>query len=83
MFGNSYPSSGVLLSPNHAHTMNNLSSLGLLSDENSNNISPFTLNDFPQLGSLPISAGELLGQSSKHLAFMCLRRFLYWLIYRI
>lgn len=63
--------------------MNNLSSMGSLSDENSNDISPFTLNDFPQLGSLPNSAGGPLGQLSKHLAFMCLRRFLYCLVYRI
>ncbi|CAO2838669.1 unnamed protein product [Amaranthus hypochondriacus] len=62
MFGNSYTSAGGSLSQNHAQAMNNLSSMGMLSDENSNDSSPFTLNDFPQLGSRPNSAGGPQGQ---------------------
>ncbi|KAL9237401.1 hypothetical protein vseg_011954 [Gypsophila vaccaria] len=62
MFGNSYPSTGGPLSQNHVQAVNNLSSMGMLNDENSNNASPFTLNDFPQLGSRPNSAGGHHGQ---------------------
>ncbi|XP_057525710.1 probable NOT transcription complex subunit VIP2 isoform X2 [Amaranthus tricolor] len=62
MFGNSYTSAGGSLSQNHAQAMNNLSSMGMLSDENANDSSPFTLNDFPQLGSRPNSAGGPQGQ---------------------
>lgn len=62
MFGNSYPSAGGPLSQNHVQAVNSLSSMGMLSDENSNDNSPFTLNDFPQLGSRPNSAGGPQGQ---------------------
>ncbi|KAK9672493.1 hypothetical protein RND81_12G103900 [Saponaria officinalis] len=62
MFGNSYPSAGGPLSQNHVQVVNNLSSMGMLNDENSNDGSPFTLNDFPQLGSRPNSAGGHHGQ---------------------
>ncbi|KAH9624393.1 hypothetical protein KSS87_017948 [Heliosperma pusillum] len=62
MFGNPYPSTGGPLSQNHVQAVNNLNSMGMLNDENSNNSSPFTLNDFPQLGSRPNSAGGPHGQ---------------------
>ncbi|KAJ8452709.1 hypothetical protein Cgig2_005045 [Carnegiea gigantea] len=62
MFGNSYPSAGGPLSQSHVHAVNSLSSMGMLSDENSKDSSPFTLNDFPQLGSRPNSAGGPQGQ---------------------
>ncbi|KAL9225384.1 hypothetical protein vseg_001317 [Gypsophila vaccaria] len=62
MFGNSYTSAGGPLSQNHAQVMNNLNSMGMMNDENSNDGSPFTLNDFPQLGSRPNSAGGHHGQ---------------------
>lgn len=71
MFGNSYTSAGGSLSQNHAQAMNNLSSMGMLSDENSNDSSPFTLNDFPQLGSRPNSAGGPQGQIGKVVIFSC------------
>ncbi|XP_021840262.1 probable NOT transcription complex subunit VIP2 isoform X3 [Spinacia oleracea] len=61
MFGNSYPSAGGPLSQNHVQSVNSLSSMGMLSDDNSND-APFTLNDFPQLGSRPNSAGGPQGQ---------------------
>uniref|UniRef100_A0A1J3IKZ2 Putative NOT transcription complex subunit VIP2 n=1 Tax=Noccaea caerulescens TaxID=107243 RepID=A0A1J3IKZ2_NOCCA len=51
MLGNSYPQ-------NHVQAMNSLSSMGLLNDMNSNETSPFDINnDFPQLTSRPSSAG--------------------------
>ncbi|CAL9214089.1 unnamed protein product [Arabidopsis halleri] len=57
MLGNSYPSAGGL-SQNHVQAMNSLSSMGLLNDMNSNDTSPFDINnDFPQLTSRPTSAG--------------------------
>ncbi|KAK2987722.1 hypothetical protein RJ640_015387 [Escallonia rubra] len=61
MLGNSYPSGG-LLSQNHVQTVNNLSSMGMLSDVNTNDASPFDINDFPQLSSRPGSAGGPQGQ---------------------
>jgi CCR4-NOT transcription complex subunit 2 len=58
MLGNSYPSAGGL-SQNHVQAMNSLSSMGLLNDMNSNDTSPFDINnDFPQLTSRPSSAGS-------------------------
>ncbi|XP_059315181.1 probable NOT transcription complex subunit VIP2 [Lycium ferocissimum] len=60
MLGNSYPAGGPL-SQNHIQAMGNLNSLGLLNDVNSND-APFDINDFPQLGSRPSSAGGLQGQ---------------------
>ncbi|CAH2038629.1 unnamed protein product [Thlaspi arvense] len=57
MLGNSYPTGGGL-SQNHVQAMNSLSNLGLLNDMNSNDTSPFDINnDFPQLTSRPSSAG--------------------------
>ncbi|ESQ36120.1 hypothetical protein EUTSA_v10007092mg [Eutrema salsugineum] len=57
MLGNSYPTAGGL-SQNHVQAMNSLSSMGLLNDMNSNDTSPFDINnDFPQLTSRPSSAG--------------------------
>ena len=70
MFGNSYPSAGGPLSQSHVQAVNNLSSMGMLSDENSNDGSPFTLNDFPQLGSRPNSAGGPQGQLGKPFFFL-------------
>ncbi|XP_062082519.1 probable NOT transcription complex subunit VIP2 isoform X2 [Humulus lupulus] len=61
MLGNSYPSAGGPLSQNHVQ-VNNLSSMGMLNDVNSNDSSPFDLNDFPQLTSRPSSAGGPQGQ---------------------
>lgn len=57
MLGNSYPSAGGPLSQ-----MNTLSSMGMLNDVNSNDNSPFDINDFPQLTSRPSSAGGPQGQ---------------------
>ncbi|XVE59183.1 hypothetical protein DITRI_Ditri05aG0025100 [Diplodiscus trichospermus] len=60
MLGNSYPTSGGPLSQSH---VNNLSSMGMLNDVNSNDNSPFDINnDFPQLTSRPSSAGGPQGQ---------------------
>lgn len=57
MLGNSYPTAGGL-SQNHVQAMNGLSSMSLLNDMNSNDISPFDINnDFPQLTGRPSSAG--------------------------
>ncbi|KAM6595727.1 probable NOT transcription complex subunit VIP2 isoform X1 [Cannabis sativa] len=61
MLGNSYPSAGGPLSQSHVQ-VNNLSSMGMLNDVNSNDSSPFDLNDFPQLTSRPSSAGGPQGQ---------------------
>ena len=69
MFGNSYTSAGGSLSQNHAQAMNNLSSMGMLSDENANDSSPFTLNDFIHLGSRPNSAGGPQGQIGEVVIF--------------
>ncbi|CAK9169562.1 unnamed protein product [Ilex paraguariensis] len=62
MLGNSYPNAGGPLSQNHVQTVNNLSSMGMLNDVNSNDGSPFDINDFPQLTSRPSSAGGPQGQ---------------------
>ncbi|GLT33869.1 hypothetical protein SLA2020_084240 [Shorea laevis] len=63
MLGNSYPTSGGPLSQSHVQAVNNLSSMGLLNDVNSNDNSPFDINnDFPQLTSRPSSAGGPQGQ---------------------
>ncbi|XP_052487109.1 probable NOT transcription complex subunit VIP2 isoform X4 [Gossypium raimondii] len=63
MLGNSYPSAGGPLSQGHVQAVNNLSSLGMLNDVNSNENSPFDItNDFPQLTSRPNSSGGPQGQ---------------------
>ncbi|KAG8644522.1 probable NOT transcription complex subunit VIP2 isoform X2 [Manihot esculenta] len=63
MLGNSYPTAGGPLSQNHVQAVNNLSSMGMLNDVNSNDNSPFDINnDFPQLTSRPSSAGGPQGQ---------------------
>ncbi|XP_054815541.1 probable NOT transcription complex subunit VIP2 isoform X2 [Prosopis cineraria] len=62
MLGNSYPSGGGPLSQSHVQAVNNLNSLGMLNDVNSNDGSPFDINDFPQLTSRPSSAGGPQGQ---------------------
>lgn len=56
MLGNSYATSGGLLSQNH------LASMGILNDVNSNDSSPFDMNDFPQLTGRPSSSGGQQGQ---------------------
>ncbi|KAK6142076.1 hypothetical protein DH2020_012178 [Rehmannia glutinosa] len=62
MLGNSYPSAGGPLSQNHVQPVNNLTSLGMLNDLNSNDGAPFDINDFPQLTSRPNSSGGPQGQ---------------------
>ncbi|CAH9121420.1 unnamed protein product [Cuscuta epithymum] len=62
MLGNSYPSAGGPLSQNHMQAVNNLNSMGMLNDINSNDGAPFDINDFPQLSSRPSSAGGPQGQ---------------------
>ncbi|XVF20146.1 hypothetical protein REPUB_Repub11eG0173000 [Reevesia pubescens] len=63
MLGNSYPTVGGPLSQSHVQAVNNLSSMGMLNDVNSNDNSPFDINnDFPQLTSRPSSAGGPQGQ---------------------
>ena len=62
MLGNSYPTAGGPLCQSHVQAMNNLSSIGMLNDVNSNDGSPFDKNDFPQLTSHPSSAGGSQGQ---------------------
>ncbi|OIT02286.1 PREDICTED: probable NOT transcription complex subunit VIP2 isoform X1 [Nicotiana attenuata] len=62
MFGNSYPPAGGPLSQNHIQAVGNLNSMGMLNDLNSNDGSPFDINDFPQLSSRPSSAGGPQGQ---------------------
>ncbi|XP_009598260.1 putative NOT transcription complex subunit VIP2 isoform X2 [Nicotiana tabacum] len=61
MLGNSYPAGGPL-SQNHVQAFSNFNSMGLLNDVNSNDGSPFDINDFPQLSSRPSSAGGPQGQ---------------------
>ncbi|KAG5548944.1 hypothetical protein RHGRI_014348 [Rhododendron griersonianum] len=53
------------LSQSHIQAMNNLSSMGMLNDVNSNDGAPFDRNDFPQLTSRPNSAGGTQGQLGK------------------
>ncbi|KAL8162260.1 hypothetical protein V2J09_013749 [Rumex salicifolius] len=63
MLGNSYPSGGGgQMSQNSVQAANNLSSMGMLNDMNSNDNAPFDINDFPQLTSRPSSAGGPQGQ---------------------
>ncbi|KAF7805523.1 putative NOT transcription complex subunit VIP2 isoform X1 [Senna tora] len=62
MLGNSYPSAGGPLTQSHVQAVNNLNSMGMLNDMNSNDSSPFDINDFPQLSSRPSSAGGPQGQ---------------------
>ncbi|KAI3942166.1 hypothetical protein MKW98_003765 [Papaver atlanticum] len=65
MLGNSYPSAGGQLSQNQIQGGNNFRSMGMLSDMNSNENSPFDMmNDFPQLNGRPSSAGGPQGQGS-------------------
>ncbi|XP_009354544.1 probable NOT transcription complex subunit VIP2 isoform X5 [Pyrus x bretschneideri] len=61
MLGNSYPNAGGPLSQSHVQ-VNNLSSMGIMNDVNSNDSSPFDINDFPSLTSRPSSAGGPQGQ---------------------
>ncbi|KAG4979819.1 hypothetical protein JHK85_033777 [Glycine max] len=61
MLGNSYPSGGPL-SQSHVQAVSNLNSMGMLNDVNTNDSSPFDINDFPQLTSRPSSAGGPQGQ---------------------
>ncbi|XP_044506422.1 probable NOT transcription complex subunit VIP2 isoform X2 [Mangifera indica] len=62
MLGNSYAAGGGPLSQSHVQ-VNNLSSMGMLNDVNSNDNSPYDINnDFPQLTSRPSSAGGPQGQ---------------------
>lgn len=65
MLGNSYPTAGGPLSQSHVQAVNSLSSMGVLNDVNSNDNSPFDINDFPQLTSRPSSAGGPQGQLGK------------------
>lgn len=69
MLGNSYPTAGGPLSQNHVQAVNSLSSMGMLNDVNSNDSSPFDINDFPQLSSRPSSAGGPQGQLGKFKQF--------------
>lgn len=63
MLGNSYSTSGGPLSQSQVQAGNNqLSSMGMLNDVNSNDNSPFDMNDFPQLTGRPSSAGGPQGQ---------------------
>ncbi|GAB2280221.1 hypothetical protein Dimus_014864 [Dionaea muscipula] len=62
MLGNSYRSAGGPLSHGHVQAVNNLSSMAMLNDVDSNDSSPFDINDFPQLTSRPSSAGGPQGQ---------------------
>ncbi|KAF5954147.1 hypothetical protein HYC85_007003 [Camellia sinensis] len=61
ILGNSYQTGGPL-SQSHVQAVNNLNSMGMLNDVNSNDGSPFDINDFPQLTSRPSSAGGPQGQ---------------------
>ncbi|EEF32138.1 probable NOT transcription complex subunit VIP2 isoform X1 [Ricinus communis] len=63
MLGSSYPSGRGPLSQSHVQAVNNLSSMGMLNDVNSNDSSPYDINnDFPVLTSRPNSAGGPQGQ---------------------
>lgn len=66
MLGSSYPTSGGPLSQNHVQSVNNLTSMGMLNDMNSNDGAPYDINDFPQLASRPNSAGGPQGQLGNH-----------------
>lgn len=63
MLGNSYTAGGGPLSQSQVQAVNNLSSMGVLNDVNSNESTPFDINlDFPQLTNRPSSAGGPQGQ---------------------
>ncbi|RZC72907.1 hypothetical protein C5167_048386 [Papaver somniferum] len=63
MLGNSYSNTGGPLSQSQVQGGNNsLSSMGMLGDMNSNDSSPFDLNDFPRLTGRPNSSGGPQGQ---------------------
>ncbi|KAK9101924.1 hypothetical protein Sjap_019178 [Stephania japonica] len=62
MLGNSYPNAGGPLSQSQVQGGNSLNSMGLLNDVNTNDNSPFDINDFPQLTGRPSSAGGPQGQ---------------------
>ncbi|XP_043701972.1 probable NOT transcription complex subunit VIP2 [Telopea speciosissima] len=62
MLGNSYPTAGGPLPQSQVQAGNNLSSMGMFNDVNSNDSSPFDMNDFPQLTGRPNSAGGPHGQ---------------------
>lgn len=62
MLGNSYPNAGGPLSQSHVQSVNNLTSMGILNDMNSNEGAPYDINDFPQLSSRPSSSGGPQGQ---------------------
>lgn len=70
MLGNSYAAGGGPLSQSHVQ-VNNLSSMGMLNDVNSNDNSPYDINnDFPQLTSRPSSAGGPQGQLGNYREFV-------------
>ncbi|KAF8379437.1 hypothetical protein HHK36_028872 [Tetracentron sinense] len=62
MLGNAYSAAGGTLSQSQVQGNNPLSSMGMLNDLNSNDNSPFDINDFPQLNWRPSSAGGPQGQ---------------------
>ncbi|GAB4843702.1 Probable NOT transcription complex subunit vip2 [Ancistrocladus abbreviatus] len=62
MLRNSYTSLGGPLSQNRVQAVNSLSSMGVFSDVNSSDSSPFDINDFPVLTSRPNSSGGSQGQ---------------------
>ncbi|CAA0835112.1 NOT2 / NOT3 / NOT5 family [Striga hermonthica] len=62
MLGNSYPTAGSHLSQSHVQPVNNLTSMGIMNDLNSNDGASFDINDFPQLTSRPSSSGGPQGQ---------------------
>ncbi|XP_031505239.1 probable NOT transcription complex subunit VIP2 isoform X1 [Nymphaea colorata] len=64
MLGRSYSTSGGPLAQNQARGGNSsFTSLGVANGVNSNDSSPFDINDFPQLTGRPSSAGGPQGQS--------------------
>ncbi|PKA51816.1 hypothetical protein AXF42_Ash008045 [Apostasia shenzhenica] len=63
MLRNSYTMSGPPIPQSQLQGGNNLlSSMGMLSDGNSNDVSPFDMNDFPLLTARPDSTGGSQGQ---------------------
>lgn len=74
MLGNSYPT-GNPLSQNHVQAVNNLNSMGMMNDMNSNDAAPFDINDFPQLSSRPNSAGGPQGQLGNLSAYIFFSKF--------
>ncbi|KMT09096.1 hypothetical protein BVRB_6g132040 [Beta vulgaris subsp. vulgaris] len=62
MLGNSYASGGGPLSQSHVQAVNNLNSMAMLNDVNSNENSTFGVDDFPLLNNRPNSAGGAHGQ---------------------